>query len=177
VSWFYCSESSNEVDRYVSYNYLEQTWTIGTLPRTSWIDAGSASDNPLAAGTSGTTTNYLYEHEVGSNDDGSAMTAFVESADFDTGDGDQFMFIKRLIPDVAFIGTDTEPELTYSIKTRDFPLGSLNTATTATVTNSTGVAYVRARARQMRVRIESNDVDNSWRLGDTRFDIKVDGRR
>ena len=87
------------------------------------------------------------------------------------------MHIQRLIPDVAFIGTDTEPELTYSIKTRDFPLGSLNTATTATVTNTTGVAYVRARARQMRVRIESTDVDNSWRLGDTRFDIKADGRR
>ena len=177
VSWFYCSSSSDEIDRYVTYNYLEQTWTIGTLPRTSWIDAGGASSNPLAAGSSGTTTNYLYEHEVGSNDDGSAMTAYVESADFDAGDGDQFMFIKRLIPDVAFVGTDTAPELTYSIKTRDFPLGSLNTATTATVTNTTGVAYIRARARQMRVRIESTDVDNSWRLGDTRFDIKADGRR
>tara|TARA_R100001015_G_C4629620_1_gene190623 strand:- start:1228 stop:3072 length:1845 start_codon:yes stop_codon:yes gene_type:complete len=177
VSWFYCSSSSDEIDRYVTYNYLEQTWTIGTLPRTSWIDAGGATTNPLAAGSSGTTSNYLYEHEVGSNDDGSAMTAYVESADFDAGDGDQFMFIKRLIPDVAFVGTDTAPELTYSIKTRDFPLGSLNTATTATVTNTTGVAYIRARARQMRVRIESTDVDNSWRLGDTRFDIKSDGRR
>ena len=177
VSWFYCSSSSDEIDRYVTYNYLEQTWTIGTLPRTSWIDAGGATTNPLAAGSSGTTSNYLYEHEVGSNDDGSAMTAYVESADFDAGDGDQFMFIKRLIPDVAFVGTDTAPELTYSIKTRDFPLGSLNTATTATVTNTTGVAYIRARARQMRVRIESTDVDNSWRLGDTRFDIKADGRR
>lgn len=177
VSWFYCSSSSDEIDRYVTYNYLEQTWTIGTLPRTSWIDAGGATTNPLAAGSSGTTSNYLYEHEVGSNDDGSAMTAYVESADFDAGDGDQFMFIKRLIPDVAFVGTDTAPELTYSIKTRDFPLGSLNTATTATVTNTTGVAYIRARARQMRVRIESTDADNSWRLGDTRFDIKADGRR
>jgi hypothetical protein len=105
------------------------------------------------------------------------MTAYVESADFDAGDGDQFMHIKRLIPDVSFIGTESSPELTYSIKTRDYPLGSLNTATTATVTNTTGVAYVRARARQMRVRIESTDVDNSWRLGDTRFDIKADGRR
>ncbi len=177
VSWFYCSGSSNEIDRYVTYNYLEQNWTIGTLVRTSWIDAGGATVNPLAAGKTSTSGNFIYEHEVGSNDDGSAMTAFVESADFDTGDGDQFMFIKRLIPDVAFIGTDTEPELTYSIKTRDFPLGSLNTATSATVTNTTGVAYIRARARQMRVRIESTDVDNSWRLGDTRFDIKVDGRR
>jgi len=105
------------------------------------------------------------------------MTAYIESADFDAGDGDQFMFIRKLIPDVAFIGTESSPELTYSIKTRDYPLGTLSTATTATVTNTTGVAYVRARARQMRVRIESTDTNNTWRLGDTRFDIKVDGRR
>ena len=72
---------------------------------------------------------------------------------------------------------ETNPVLTYSIKTRDYPLGSLNTATTATVTTDTGVAYVRARARQMRLRIESIDADNTWRLGDTRFDIKEDGRR
>ena len=61
VSWFYCSSTSEEIDRYVTYNYLEQTWSIGTLPRTSWIDAGSASSNPLAAGSSGTSSNFLYE--------------------------------------------------------------------------------------------------------------------
>jgi len=177
VTWFYCSSDSLEIDRYVTYNYLEQTWTIGTMARTAWMDAGSSTETPIGAGSSGTTTNYLYNQETGSNDDGSAMTAYIESADFDAGDGDQFMFIKRLIPDVAFIGTETNPELTYSIKTRDYPLGSLNTATTATVTSNTGVAYIRARARQMRLRIESTDADNTWRLGDTRFDIKEDGRR
>ena len=177
VSWFYCSEDSTEIDRYVTYNYLEQNWSIGTMDRTSWIDAGGATEYPISAGASGTTSNYLYNQELGSNDDGSAMTAYIESADFDAGDGDQFMFIRKLIPDVSFIGTESSPELTYSIKTRDYPLGTLSTATTATVTNSTGVAYVRARARQMRVRIESTDADNTWRLGDTRFDIKVDGRR
>ena len=177
VTWFYCSGDSLEIDRYVTYNYLEQTWTIGTMARTAWIDAGSSTETPIGAGSSGSTTNYLYNQETGSNDDGSAMTAYIESADFDAGDGDQFMFIKRLIPDVSFIGTESSPVLTYSIKTRDYPLGSLNTATTATVTSDTGVAYVRARARQMRVRIESIDADNSWRLGDTRFDIKEDGRR
>tara|TARA_R100000995_G_scaffold55776_2_gene27466 strand:+ start:126 stop:1970 length:1845 start_codon:yes stop_codon:yes gene_type:complete len=177
VSWFYCSEDSTEINRYVTYNYLEKNWSIGTMDRTAWIDAGSASSYPISAGASGTTSNYLYNQELGSNDDGSAMTAYIESADFDAGDGDQFMFIKKLIPDVAFIGTETNPELTYSIKTRDYPLGDLTTATTATVTSTTGVANVRARARQMRVRIESADVDNTWRLGDTRFDIKVDGRR
>ena len=177
VSWFYCSEDSNEINKYVTYNYLEKNWSIGTMDRTAWIDAGSSSSYPISAGASGTTSNYLYNQELGSNDDGSAMTAYIESADFDAGDGDQFMFIKKLIPDVAFIGTETNPELTYSIKTRDYPLGDLTTATTATVTSTTGVANIRARARQMRVRIESADVDNTWRLGDTRFDIKVDGRR
>ena len=177
VTWFYCSGDSLEIDRYVTYNYLEQTWTIGTMARTAWIDAGSSTETPIGAGSSGSTTNYLYNQETGSNDDGSAMTAYIESADFDAGDGDQFMFIKRLIPDVSFIGTESSPVLTYSIKTRDYPLGSLNTATTATVTSDTGVAYVRARARQMRVRVESTDEDNLWRLGDTRFDIRQDGRR
>ena len=177
VSWFYCSSNSIEIDRYVTYNYLEKTWTIGTMPRTAWSDAGSSTSLPIAAGVSGTTSNYLYNQETGSNDDGNPMTAFIESADFDAGDGNQFMHIKRLIPDVSFIGTETNPELTYSIKTRDFPLGSLNVATTATVTSTTGVKHIRARARQMRVRIESTDTNNSWRLGDTRFDIKEDGRR
>ena len=177
VTWFYCSSNSLEIDKYVTYNYLEQTWTIGTMARTAWIDAGSSTDTPIGAGSSGSTTNYLYDQETGSNDDGSAMTAYIESADFDAGDGNQFMHIKRLIPDVAFIGTDNNPELTYSIKTRDYPLGSLNTASTATITSNTGVAHVRARARQMRLRVESVDANNRWRLGDTRFDIKEDGRR
>ena len=177
VSWFYCSSDSDEIDRYVTYNYLDKNWSIGTMDRTAWIDAGSATSYPISAGVSGTTSNYLYNQELGSNDDGSAMTAYIESADFDAGDGDQFMFIRKLIPDVAFIGTETSPELTYSIKTRDYPLGTLTTATTATVTSTTGVANIRARARQMRVRIESTDTDNTWRLGDTRFDITVDGRR
>jgi hypothetical protein len=177
VSWFYCSSDSDEIDRYVTYNYLDKNWSIGTMDRTAWIDSGGATSYPISAGASGTTSNYLYNQELGSNDDGSAMTAYIESADFDAGDGDQFMFIRKLIPDVAFIGTETSPELTYSIKTRDYPLGTLTTATTATVTSTTGVANIRARARQMRVRIESTDTDNTWRLGDTRFDIAVDGRR
>ena len=126
---------------------------------------------------SGTTSNYLYDQETGANDDGSALTAYVESADFDAGDGNQFMFINRLIPDVYFYGTSGDPNLTYSIKTRDYPLGTLSVATTASVSSTTGVSYIRARARQMRIRIESTDTDNLWRLGDTRFDIRQDGRR
>jgi hypothetical protein len=177
VTWFYCSGDSDEIDRYVTYNYVDTVWTIGSMERTAWIDEGSATTKPLAAGVSGTTANYLYNQETGADDDGSALTAYVESADFDAGDGDQFMFINRLIPDVYFYGTSGDPNLTYSIKTRDYPLGTLSVATTASVGTTTGVSYIRARARQMRIRIESTDVNNLWRLGDTRFDIKVDGRR
>ena len=173
VTWFYCSSSSTEIDRYVTYNYLDKVWHIGNMDRTAWIDIGSSTVAPLAAGTN----NYLYDHETGSNADGSAMTAFVESADFDAGDGNQFMFINRIIPDVLFYGSSTDPTVTYSIKTRNYPLGTLTTATTASVGSSTGVSNVRARARQMRVRVESTDSDNLWRLGDTRFDIRQDGRR
>ena len=177
VSWFYCSSSSDEIDRYVTYNYLDRVWSIGTMPRTAWMDIGASISTPLAAGASGTTTNYLYNQETGSNDDESAMTSYIESADFDAGDGDQFMFINRLIPDIYFYGSSGDPAITYSIKTRDYPLGTLTTATTASVGSTTGVSYIRARARQMRIRIESTDSDNLWRLGDTRFDIKADGRR
>ena len=173
VTWFYCSSSSNEIDRYVTYNYLDKVWNIGTMDRTAWIDIGSSTIAPLAAGTD----NYLYDQETGSNADGSALTAYIESADFDAGDGNQFMFISRLIPDVYFYGTSDDPAVTYSIKTRNYPLGTLTTATTASVGSSTGVSNVRARARQMRVRVESTDEDNLWRLGDTRFDIRQDGRR
>ena len=177
VTWFYPSGDSSEVDRYVTYNYVDKIWTIGNMARTAWIDEGVSVIKPLAAGVSGTTSNYLYDQETGANDDGSALTAYVESADFDAGDGNQFMFINRLIPDVYFYGTSGDPNLTYSIKTRDYPLGTLSVATTASVSSTTGVSYIRARARQMRIRIESTDTDNLWRLGDTRFDIRQDGRR
>ena len=177
VTWFYCSSSSTEIDRYVTYNYLDKVWHIGTMSRTAWIDIGSSTIAPLSAGVSGTGTNYLYDQETGSNADGSALTAYIESADFDAGDGNQFMFIHRLIPDVYFYGTSADPSVTYSIKTRNYPLGTLVTATTASVGSTTGVSNIRARARQMRVRIESTDSDNLWRLGDTRFDIRNDGRR
>ena len=177
VTWFYPSGDSSEVDRYVTYNYVDKIWTIGNMARTAWIDEGVSVTKPLAAGVSGTTSNYLYDQETGANDDGSALTAYVESADFDAGDGNQFMFINRLIPDVYFYGTSGDPNLTYSIKTRDYPLGTLSVATTASVSSTTGVSYIRARARQMRIRIESTDTDNLWRLGDTRFDIRQDGRR
>ena len=98
VSWFYPSADSTEVNRYVTYNYLDQTWTVGTMDRTAWDDVGTSVTNPIAAGTN----NYIYNQETGDDDDGSAMTAYIESSDIEIGSGNQMMFIRRILPDIYF---------------------------------------------------------------------------
>lgn len=178
VGWFYCTGESTVIDSYVTYNYVEKAWSIGTLGRTAWDDAGATSSVPLATNTV-SDVGYVYNHETGYNADGSAMTAFLETADFDIDDGEHFAFVRRLLPDVEFIGSNTAPELTYTLKSRSDATGTLSNQSSTTVTNSNnyGVSNVRARGRQMRVRMESTDVDNAWRLGDVRLDIRQDGRR
>ena len=172
VMWFYCSGSSDEIDRYVLFNYLENNWSIGQLARTSWLDAGTSADTPIA-----TANAYVYSHEVGYDNDGSAMEAYVESADFDLDDGDHFAFIRRLLPDILFVGTANSPTVTYSLKTRSSGSGTLVTASTASVGSTTEMTHVRARGRQIRVRVENSDEANGWRLGDVRLDVRQDGRR
>jgi len=133
---------------------------------------------PIAVKTSDG-AGYVFEHENGYNDDGQALSAFIETADFDVADGDRFAFIRRLLPDLSFVGSSTNPTLTYSLKSRNNTDGTLTTQSTVNVSNTTdfAISNVRARARQMRVRIESTDEDNGWRLGDVRLDVRVDGRR
>ena len=173
VFWFYVSGDSTEINRYVKYNYTENTWDIGSLVRTAWVDYG-IHDNPRATGSvSG--TQFVYTHETGNNDDGSAMTSFIESADFDLGDGNEFMFLNRLIPDVSLNSSDASVQ--YIIKTRNFPGQNLTTNSTNTVTSSTDQSFLRARTRQAVVRIESNTADVAWTLGDLRLDLRKDGRR
>tara|TARA_R110000744_G_scaffold208704_1_gene327486 strand:+ start:45 stop:1877 length:1833 start_codon:yes stop_codon:yes gene_type:complete len=172
IMWFYCSSSSDEIDRYVIYNYLENNWSIGQLSRTSWDDSGTSSVTPIS-----TSSNYIYNHEVGYDDDGSAMSAYVESADFDIEDGNNFAFINRIIPDILFTGSASNPIVTYTLKTRSSGSGSLVSQSTASVGPTTENSDVRARGRQMRVRIENSDASNGWRLGDVRLDIRQDGRR
>jgi len=172
IIWFYCSESSDEIDRYVIYNYLENNWSIGQLSRTSWHDTGTSSVYPI-----GTSSNYIYNHEVGYDNDGSAMSAYVESADFDVEDGNNFAFIRRLIPDILFTGSAGSPSVTYTLKTRSSGSGTLVSASTTSVGSTTEISHIRARGRQIRVRIENSDLANGWRLGDVRLDIRQDGRR
>ena len=177
VGWFYPSASSNEVDRYVIYNYLEKVWYYGQLSRTAWLDAG-IENYPQAASSS-----YLYEHEKGFDNDGAEMTGvFIESSDFDLGDGDSFAFLRKIIPDVKFLDDDSSSNVNIVTKTRNFPGDSLTTDNTATVTPSTQQEHMRARGRQAAVRIASNDGDSGnvgvgWRLGALRYDIRPDGKK
>jgi len=179
VGWFYPSSSSDEIDRYVIYNTQQQVWYYGQLTRTVWLDSGVES---FPQATNG---GYLYQHEIGFDNDGSAMTnVFVESADFDIGDGDRFTQISALIPDIKFLQDDNSGTVNVVTKVRNFPGDSLTTDSTSEVSSTTQKVNLRARGRQAVVRFESNDdatndgnLSIGWRLGDTRMDVKTDGRR
>jgi hypothetical protein len=184
IGWFYPSGSSDDIDRYVVYNYLENVWSIGELSRTAWLDEG-IFDKPLATHGSGNSS-ILYNQEDGSDADGSPMdNVFIESGDIDVDEGEQFGFVSRIIPDIKFFGsTPTSGQINYVLKTRNYPGESLTTSSTSDVTSSTTQNFVRTRARQMVFRVQSDDdADTSvrtgfkWRLGANRFDIRTDGRR
>ena len=181
VWWFYPSSGSETNDRYVVYNYQQQIWYYGTMPRTYWMDRG-IYDNPIAAGPN----NYLYTQETGFDADGSAITAYIESSQIDIGDGDQFAFIKRLIPDLTFRNsTASSPSANFTIKTRNFPGGVYLQSNEKTVTKTASVpveqftdqVHLRLRGRSFAMRIESDDSGVGWRLGSPRLDIRPDGRR
>ena len=179
VGWFYCSSGSDEIDRYVIYNYVENIWFYGQLVRTAWLDSG-IENYPRAVANA-----YLYQQEKGFNDDGSPMTnVFIESSDLDIGDGEQFSFLKRIIPDYKFIEDANSGNVNIVLKTRNFPGDSLATNSTNAVSANTQQVYVRSRSRQIALRFESDDdaandgnLSIGWRLGATRIDIKPDGKR
>jgi hypothetical protein len=180
VGWFYCSSSSSEIDKYVIYNYAENVWFYGSLSRTAWLDAG-IENYPRAVANG-----YLYQQEIGFDDDGSPMTnVFIESSDFDIGDGEQFSFIQRIIPDFKFIQNNNENgSVNIVVKTRNYPGDSLAVNSTSAIQASTQQSFIRGRARQMVLRFESDDdapnngnLGVGWRLGATRIDIRTDGKR
>lgn len=185
VWWFYPSSASSEVDRYVVFNYQEQAWYYGTLTRTAWVDRG-INDYPIATFTDGR----QYLHEIGL-DDGttvpeSAISAYVESSQIDIGEGEQFAFIRRIVPDVTFENsTATSPTVTFTTKVRNFPGGNYlhsdaaDTTRTATtpVEQFTNQIHLRLRGRSFALRISSDEQQVQWRLGSPRLDIRPDGRR
>ena len=182
VGWFYPSSSSTEIDRYVVYNYVEQTWAIGQLVRHAWLDEG-IEDFPRATGTD--TSNYVYKHETGNDADGSPMDdVYIESSTMDIGEGDYFSFIRRIIPDIRFTGSNSGAVMNIVLKKKDWNAESLTTSSTTSVTSSTNKINTRARGRQMVIRFESDD-DNTaglreglgFRVGATRMEIRPDGKR
>jgi len=185
VTWYYPSASSDNIDRYVTYNYVEQVWTYGTMERTAWVDRG-IRPYPLAASRDGR----LYDHEYG-NDDGStapasAISAYIESSQMDIGDGENFSFIRRLIPDVTFDGSaNPSPSADFIVKVRNFPGSAYSNNSDDTITRSATVpveqfttqVHIRLRGRSFAFRIESDQTGVQWRLGSPRVDIRTDGRR
>tara|TARA_R100001369_G_scaffold19148_1_gene35000 strand:+ start:867 stop:2759 length:1893 start_codon:yes stop_codon:yes gene_type:complete len=188
VWWFYPSADSDSIDRYVVYNYLEQSWYYGTMDRTAWMDRG-INDNPVAAGTD----NFLYSHEFGLDDGStspaSAIPAYIESSQLDIGDGDKYVFIRRLLPDLTFDGsTASSPTASFTLKTRNFPGGAYDNSDANTVTQSAGATtttverftdqvHVRLRGRSFALRVDSSGLAVQWRLGSPRVDIRPDGKR
>ena len=185
IWWFYPSASSQNIDKYVVFNYIENVWYYGILGRTAWIDQG-IYDDPIAASSDG----YLYEHETGFDDGStspsSAINAYIESSQMDLGDGHNFSFISRLIPDITFINSsDPTPSATMTLKTRNFPGGNYLQTVDSSVEKSTSVpveqfttqAHVRLRGRSFALKISSNEKGVAWRLGFPRIEIRQDGRK
>lgn len=184
IWWHYCSANSDTVDRYVIYNYLERVWYYGTLDRTAWLDSPLRTF-PMAA-ANGT---ILY-HEASVDDESTGVpapiTSFVQSADFDIGDGHNFGFVWRIIPDVTFAGsTATNPAVTFTVRPRLNPGAPYGTDDNPTVTRTqtvpveqyTQYAYVRMRGRQMALRVGSDGLGTTWQLGAPRIDVRPSGRK
>ena len=177
VTWFYpVGSDDTEITNYVTYNYSENLWSVGTLSRGAWA-GGTTRQYPLAATAIDGGNNYLYEQEVGYDADGEAMTAYIESGDLEMAEGEYLMFMSRIIPDFTFNGDQSDASANIVIKGSDFPLETATTLSTSVVTPSSTQSYVRNRARHSIVRVESTGSGYGWRLGDLRFDMQPDGRR
>jgi hypothetical protein len=185
VWWFYPSVGSTVVDSYVVYNYLDRVWYYGTMGRTAWLDSGTLP-YPLAADYN----RRLLNHENGDDDvSGPAaapINAYIQSSDFDIGDGHNFGFVWRILPDVTFAGSTVQnPVCTMVVKPRLNAGSAYGTPNDNTVTRTqefpveqfTGQVYTRIRGRQMAFRIESASIGVAWQLGSPRIDIRPDGRR
>jgi hypothetical protein len=187
IWWFYPSSTSNWNDRYVIFNHLENAWYYGSIVRTAWLDT-ALRDNPVACSTlEDETDGYLYAHESGVNDDDEAMVSYIQSSDFDLGDGEQFMLTRRLLPDFNFNeSTAASPTVTMTMRPKRFSGSAYaNTASdtqsvissSATIDQYTEQVFIRARGRQMALKVASEDLGVQWQLGSLRLDVRPDGKR
>jgi hypothetical protein len=196
IWFFYCSKNASVIDRYVIFNYLDQAWYYGTLSRTAWLDS------PLRQFPQGaTSSNIIVFHEAavddGSTNPPSPISSYIQTADFDVGDGNNYSFVTKVIPDITFnnsnmtgLSTD-KPQVSFTLRPRQNP-GSGYTAASSPIVESaqgyatqqtynvqefTQIVYTRVRGRQMAFRVESNTLGTQWQLGSPRMDIRADGRR
>ena len=180
IMWFYPSGDVTEVNSYVTYNYAENIWYFGNLARQAWMDRG-IRNLPVATGDQ-----YLYNHEVGYDDDGSAMTSFVESAPMKFTQDEKFSFVNQIIPDVNFNGsTSINPSVDFTIKAQNYSgsgitqtsTGSAQRSSTSPVEVYTQKLDFRVRGRTFALRLESTGLGTKYKLGTPQVNIKEDGRR
>jgi hypothetical protein len=188
VTWWYCSFTSDYIDRFVTYNYLENVWSVGSMPRTAWRDLGSF-EKPIATAydpesteatistiyglTAGRTV--VYNQEDGVNAIDQALPAYIVSGYFDIGDGDNMLLMSRFIPDFK----NQVGNLTVRLLLRPFPQASASPSSLDpyVITPTTQKVDTRARGRQIQLKIESDELDSNWRFGTMRVDIQPDGYR
>lgn len=196
VWWFYCSANSNEIDRYVIFNYLDRVWYYGSMDRTAWLDS------PLRQFPAAVTSNNLMVYHEAAVDDGSTnppspINAYVQSSDFDIGDGHNYGFVWRIIPDITFDGSNTtgatsvNPAVNFTVRPRQNPGSGYGASqnpevksaqsyagqTTYTVQQFTEIVYSRIRGRQMAFKVSSDTIGTQWQLGTPRIDVRPDGRQ
>jgi hypothetical protein len=185
VWWLYPSIGNNENNRYVVYNYEQRVWYYGAMSRSAWLDRGVLS-YPIAASPDGSIYYQEFGFQDGSQNPPIPLPAYIESSVVDMGEGDQFMFATRIIPDVTFRNSTTPfPAVTLTMKARNFPGDPFSNNYANTVTKTTSIpveqytdqVFIRLRGRSMSLRVESNALGTSWRIGDPRLDIRPDGRK
>jgi hypothetical protein len=185
IWWMYPTANSNVNNAYVIFNHLERIWYYGTIDRTAWLDSPLRQFPQAINADTVNELSYLYNHEDGTNDDNLPMTAYIQSSDFDIAEGDQFMLTRRIIPDINFAGSvASNPEANFVIRPRNFPGSAYqsNASNTqrviqTTVNQFTDQVFLRARARQVALKIESTGLDTQWQLGSPRLDMRPDGKR
>ena len=192
IWWFYPTGEADYNNAYVIYNHLERLWYYGSIERTAWLDTPLrelpvGANTPVDSNTDPVSTGagYIYDHEVGVDDDGAPMVSYIQSNDFDLEDGDRFMLIRRILPDIDFAGSEVQnPEAKLQIRPRNFPGSSFysDPADTqrvieTTVGGYTDQVFMRARARQMALKIQSENLGVNWQLGAPRLDARQDGTR
>ena len=186
VMWFYADSTSNVINKQVVYNYLENLWYVGSLDRTTWSNSSIYSvpyASQFVAGSSATATptvqglktgrSFIYAQETGTDDDGSAMVASIESGDIDIGEGDNFMSIRRILPDFK----NQVGNVDITMQTRPYPSATQTTHGPFEITTSTTKQDTRIRGRQLSLKLESNATGENWRYGTLRVDMQPDGKR